>query len=88
MGSVAMFIGLGPIGQINIGLLADLIDPRTAILITGGIGLFTVMVAGIMIPNLRSSRAMELDREQRLAQAADLREADAQMDASGASGSG
>jgi len=81
MGSVAMFIGLGPIGQINIGLLADLIDPRTAILITGGIGLFTVMVAGVMIPILRSSRAMELDREQRLAQSADLREADAQLDA-------
>ena len=84
MGSVAMFIGLGPIGQINIGLLADLIDPRTAILITGGIGLFTVMVAGIMTPILRSSRAMELDREQRLAEAADLRE----VDASGVSGSG
>jgi MFS family permease len=77
MGSVAMFIGLGPIGQINIGLLADLIDPRTAILITGGIGLFTVMIAGIMSPILRSSREMELDREQRLAKAADLREADA-----------
>jgi len=77
MGSVAMFIGLGPIGQINIGLLADFIDPRTAILITGGIGLFTVMVAGIMTPILRSSRAMEQDREQRVAQAADLREADA-----------
>jgi MFS family permease len=77
MGSVAMFIGLGPIGQINIGLLADFIDPRTAILITGGIGLFTVMVAGIMTPILRSSRAMEQDREQRFAQAADLREADA-----------
>jgi predicted MFS family arabinose efflux permease len=87
MGSVAMVIGLGPIGQINIGLLADLIDPRTAILITGGIGLFTVMVAGIMIPILRSSRAMELDREQRLAQANDLREADAQIAASEASGS-
>ena len=77
MGSVAMFIGLGPIGQINIGLLADLIDPRTAILITGGIGLFTVIVAGIMIPTLRSSRAMEQDREQRLSQAADLRAVDA-----------
>jgi MFS family permease len=77
MGSVAMFIGLGPIGQINIGLLADFIDPRTAILITGGIGLFTVMVAGVMTPILRSSRAMEQDREQRFAQAADLREADA-----------
>ncbi len=86
MGSVAMFIGLGPIGQINIGLLADLIDPRTAILITGGIGLFTVMVAGIMIPILRSSRAMELDREQRLAQAADLREVEGQKEPAQARG--
>ena len=76
MGSVAMFIGLGPIGQINIGLLADLIDPRTAILITGGIGLFTVLAAGIFLPILRSGRAMEQDRERRLAQAADLREID------------
>jgi MFS family permease len=75
MGSIAMFIGLGPIGQINIGLLADLIDPRTAILITGGIGMFTMLVAAVVFPILRSSRAMEFDREQRLAQAADLRAA-------------
>jgi len=74
MGSVAMFIGLGPIGQINIGVLADLIDPRTAILITGGIGLFTLLVSAAVFPILRSSRAMVLDREQRLTQAADLRE--------------
>ena len=66
MGSVAMFIGLGPIG-----LLADLIDPRTAILITGGIGLFTLLVAAVVFPILRSSTALESDREQRLSQAQD-----------------
>ncbi|MDP7160045.1 MAG: MFS transporter [Dehalococcoidia bacterium] len=76
MGSVAMFIGLGPIGQINIGLLADLIDPRTAILITGGTGLFTLLLAAVAFPILRSGRAMELDRVQRLAQAEDLRAID------------
>ncbi|MDP6821777.1 MAG: MFS transporter [Dehalococcoidia bacterium] len=75
MGSVAMFIGLGPIGQIIIGVLADLIDPRTAILITAGIGLFTVLASAVVFPILRSSRAMELDREHRLARARESQDA-------------
>ncbi|MDA1258102.1 MAG: MFS transporter [Chloroflexi bacterium] len=80
MGSIAMFIGIGPIGQLNIGALANLLDPRTAILITGGVGLFTLLVAAVVFPILRSGQAMEFDRKQRVAKAEDLREVEAQRE--------
>lgn len=72
MGSVAMFIGLGPMGQLIIGQLAEILDPRTAILIIGGIGLFTVLTAAVVFPILRNGRATEVDREQRRARAREL----------------
>ncbi|MBT3942079.1 MAG: hypothetical protein HOF43_05110, partial [Chloroflexi bacterium] len=72
MGSVAMFIGLGPMGQLIIGQLAEWLDPQTAILIIGGIGLVTVAASSIAFPILRNGRATEVDREQRRAQAREL----------------
>lgn len=65
MGSVAMFIGLGPIGQLNIGVLASLLDPRTAIFLTGTAGLVTLLAAAVVFPILRSPDPMETDRAQR-----------------------
>ena len=65
MGSVAMFIGLGPIGQLNIGVLASLLDPRTAIFLTGTAGLVTLLAAAVVFPILRSRDPMETDRAQR-----------------------
>lgn len=62
MGSVAMFIGIGPIGQLNIGALADLIDPRTAILLTGTVGLVTLLAAAVVFPILRSPDSMASGR--------------------------
>ena len=72
MGSVAMFIGLGPMGQLIIGQLAEWLDPQTAILIIGGIGLVTVAASSIAFPIFRNGRATEVDREQRRAQAREL----------------
>ena len=62
MGSVAMFIGIGPVGQLNIGALAGIFDPRTAILLTGTAGLVTLLAAMVVFPILRSPDSMVSDR--------------------------
>ena len=79
MGSVAMFIGLGPMGQLLIGHLAEILDPRTAILIIGVIGFVSVAASAVAFPILRNGQATEIDREQRRANAQKL-EGNAKMD--------
>ncbi|MQG88269.1 MAG: MFS transporter, partial [SAR202 cluster bacterium] len=45
LGSVAVFIGIGPFGQLAIGALADILNPATAVLITAGFGLACMAIA-------------------------------------------
>lgn len=59
LGSIAVFIGLGPFGQLGIGALASVLDPATAVLIVSGIGIALMAVAFILIPAMRTSRSMK-----------------------------
>jgi len=59
LGSIAVFIGLGPFGQLGIGALANVLDPATAVLIVSGIGIALMVVALVFIPAMRSSRSMD-----------------------------
>jgi MFS family permease len=59
LGSIAVFIGLGPFGQLGIGALANVLDPATAVLIVSGIGIALMVVAFVFIPAIRSSRSMD-----------------------------
>ncbi len=59
LGSVAVFIGLGPFGQLAIGALANLLDPATAVLITAGTGLGCMVIAFVLFPAMIKPSALE-----------------------------
>ena len=59
LGSVAVFIGIGPFGQLGIGLLASVLDPATAVLITASVGLACMVFAFFAYPTMRKSGALE-----------------------------
>lgn len=65
MGTVAVFIGAGPIGQLNIGVLAGVFDPRTAVLTTAVLGLITMTVAIVAFPILRRADSLRIDERLR-----------------------
>jgi MFS family permease len=73
MGTVAVFIGAGPIGQINVGLIAKTYDSQTAILVTSILGLATVLSSAFMFPILRKPDSMRIDSRLRALNSADLR---------------
>jgi MFS family permease len=61
LGSVAVFIGLGPLGQLGIGALASILDPATAVLVTASIGIVFMFIAFIIYPAMNKSESLELD---------------------------
>ncbi|MCH7907538.1 MAG: MFS transporter [Chloroflexi bacterium] len=73
MGTVAVFIGAGPIGQLNIGIMAGIYDPRTAVMITAIMGLAVMLVATVAFPILRRADSMRIDSRLRAMNSADLR---------------
>lgn len=73
MGTVAVFIGAGPIGQINIGIMAGLYDPRTAVMVTAIMGLTALLAAAVSFPILRRADSMRIDSRLRAMNSADLR---------------
>ena len=73
MGTVAVFIGAGPIGQINIGIMAGLYDPRTAVMVTAIMGLTAILAAAASFPILRRADSMRIDSRLRAMNSADLR---------------
>lgn len=73
MGTVAVFIGTGPVGQINVGIMAGMYDPQTAILVTSLLGGATVVASAFAFPILRKPDSMRIDSRLRAANSADLR---------------
>ncbi len=73
MGTLAVFIGTGPIGQINVGIMAGIYDPQTAVLVTSLLGLATVLPAALIFPILRKPGSMRIDSRLRAMNSADLR---------------
>lgn len=53
LGVISLAIGAGPIGALIIGTLADFTSPATAIMVMSAIGLVTVGLVGIVMPELR-----------------------------------
>ncbi len=64
LGSVAVFIGLGPLGQLGIGLLASVLDPATAVLITASTGIVFMFISFVLYPAMNKSVSIELDANQ------------------------
>jgi predicted MFS family arabinose efflux permease len=56
MGVLAVCIGFGPLGVLNVGLLAYQFGPRTAIAIIGCLGLLCLTFAAFRWPELRAPR--------------------------------
>ncbi len=73
MGTVAVFIGTGPVGQINVGIMAGMYSPQTAVMITGLVGLTVVLVSALAFPILRRPDSMRIDSRLRAMNNADLR---------------
>lgn len=73
MGTVAVFIGSGPIGQINVGIMAGLYSPQTAIMVTAIMGLTVMLAAAASFPILRRADSMRIDSRLRAMNSADLR---------------
>jgi MFS family permease len=61
LGSVAVFIGFGLFGQLGIGLIANLINPATAVLITAGTGIICMFIAFVIYPGMNKPNALERD---------------------------
>ena len=61
LGSVAVFIGIGPFGQLGIGLLASILNPATAVLITAGTGIICMFIAFVIYPAMNKPAALEQD---------------------------
>ncbi len=61
LGAVAVFIGLGPLGQLGIGALATILDPATAVLITASTGIVFMFIAFVIYPAMNKSESLELD---------------------------
>jgi MFS family permease len=59
IGSIAVFIGIGPFGQLGIGLLANILDPATAVLLTASIGIIFMFIAFIIYPAMSKSTSLE-----------------------------
>lgn len=53
MGVLAMCIGCGPIGILNVGWIAEALGGATAVMIVTGIGFLCYLVANIFYPELR-----------------------------------
>jgi MFS family permease len=64
LGSVAVFIGLGPLGQLVIGLLASVLNPATAVLITASTGVVFMFISFVLYPAMNKSVSIELDANQ------------------------
>jgi len=63
LGSVAVFIGIGPFGQLGIGLLASILDPATAVLITASTGIIFMFIAFVIYPAMSKSESLELEAD-------------------------
>ena len=61
LGAVTVFIGIGPFGQLGIGLLASILDPATAVLIVASIGIAAMVAVFFVFPIMRNSAALERD---------------------------
>jgi len=61
LGSVAVFIGIGPFGQLGIGALASILDPATAVLITASTGIVLMFIAFVIYPAMNKSESLERD---------------------------
>ena len=59
LGAIAVFIGIGPFGQLGIGVLANILDPATAVLITASTGIVFMFVAFVVYPKMSKSDALE-----------------------------
>lgn len=64
LGSVAVFIGLGLLGQLGIGLLASILNPATAVLITASTGIVFMFISFVLYPAMNKSASIELDANQ------------------------
>ena len=63
LGSVAVFIGIGPFGQLGIGALASILNPATAVLITASAGIIFMFIAFVLYPAMSKSTSLEQDAE-------------------------
>ena len=63
LGSIAVFIGIGPFGQLGIGLLASILDPATAVLITASIGIVFMFIAFVLYPAMSKSGSLEQEAD-------------------------
>jgi len=61
LGSVAVFIGIGPFGQLGIGALANILDPASAVLITALTGIVCMFIAFVLYPAMNKSNSLETD---------------------------
>jgi len=61
LGAVAVFIGIGPFGQLGIGALASILDPATAVLITASIGIVCMFIAFVIYPAMNKPTTLEPD---------------------------
>ena len=59
LGAVAVFIGIGPFGQLGIGLLASALDPATAVFITASLGIAGMVAVFFIYPIMRKSGTLE-----------------------------
>ena len=59
LGAVAVFIGVGPFGQLAIGALASILDPATAVLITASTGIIFMFIAFVIYPAMNKSDSLE-----------------------------
>lgn len=59
LGAVAVVIGIGPFGQLGIGLLANVLDPATAVLIVASIGIAGMVAVFFIFPILRRATTLE-----------------------------
>ncbi|MBT4074878.1 MAG: hypothetical protein HOE75_14480, partial [Chloroflexi bacterium] len=62
-----------PVGQLNIGIMAGIYDPQTAVLVTSLLGLTTVVGSALVFPILRKPDSMRIDSRLRALNSADLR---------------
>jgi MFS family permease len=61
LGAVAVFIGIGPFGQLGIGLMASVLDPATAVLITASIGIVFMFIAFVIYPAMNKPESLEAE---------------------------
>ena len=75
MGMVTVSIGAGPIGMLQVGLLADWLGAPAAVALVAGQGLLALAVAVVVWPELRRPAALAADEPQPPAGAASSRTA-------------